>query len=151
MSVVPTATALLVLLAACGGDDPEPFFPEDSAATYVAVRGCRRSADHDLGNIRVLADPAALAPYRDRAAPFPAGAVVLKVEYDFGDLTCAGPIRNFTAMRRDAALDPQRLGWSWQRVDHDRTVTSEDDSRCIGCHSQCGSPPDGYLGTCAVP
>lgn len=150
MATVRFAAAVVVLVAACGDGGPEPFFPADTSA-FVEVRGCRRSADHDLGYIRVLADPAALVPYRDRAAPFPAGAVVLKVEYDFADGTCAGPIRNFTAMRRDAVDDPQRLGWSWQRVDADRAVESEDDGRCIGCHAQCGVAPDGYLGTCAVP
>ena len=29
-----------------------------------------------------------------------------------------------------------------------RRVISENASRCIGCHTGCGVPPDGYEGTC---
>lgn len=144
---------MIVLAAACGGDDgAAPVFPADYAASYVEVRDCRTSADHDLGRIRILADPAALAPYRDRAAPFPAGAVVLKVEHDFGDTDCTGPITQWTVMERLADGDgATTLGWRWQRVDAGRGVVTEDEPRCIGCHTDCGVAPDGYLGTCAMP
>lgn len=139
-------------LAACGGDDAVPAFPADYAATYQEVRDCRGSADHDLGQIRVLADPAARGPYLARDAAFPIGAVLLKVEYDFADPTCAGPITQWTVMQRlPDGGDPQLLGWTWQRVDRDRRVVSENDSRCLGCHADCGVGPDGYLGTCTVP
>jgi hypothetical protein len=141
------ALAIGVVLAACG-DPAEPVFPADYAASYVEVRGCRGSSDHELNNIRVLADPAAMGPYLARDADFPAGAVVLKEEYDFADDACAGPIVQWTVMRRDAA-GPQ--GWRWQEVDADRDVVSEDDGRCTSCHATCGVPPDGYLGTCTVP
>lgn len=139
-------------LVACSDDvAPAPVFPADYLATYVEVRGCRSSADHDLGQIRVLADPAARAPYLGRDADFPVGAVLLKAEYDFGDATCTGPITQWTAMQRIEGGAAELLGWRWQRVDADRTVVSEDDSRCLGCHADCGVPPDGYLGTCTVP
>jgi hypothetical protein len=146
---VKRAAILVVLvLAACGDDGgPEPLFPADYA-TYQEVRDCRPSGDHDLQSVRVLADPAALAPYRDRLAPFPAGAIVLKEQYDFGDPTCAGDIVQWTVMVKD---DAGPIGWRWQRVDAARHVVSEDDSRCYGCHTDCGVAPDGYLGTCAVP
>lgn len=140
----------VALAAACGGEDAAPVFPADHATTYQEVRNCRTSADHDLGRIRVLADPAARGPYLDRTAPFPDGAVVLKAEYDFGDVDCTGPITQWTAMQRASAA-AERLGWVWQRVDRDRAVVSEDEPRCIGCHADCGVAPDGYLGTCAVP
>jgi hypothetical protein len=140
---------LLVALAACGQDASTPAFRADYAASYVEVRDCRSSADHDLHKIRILADRAALAPYRDRTAGFPTGAIVLKEEYDFADGDCTGPVIEWTVMEKLATSD--NLGWSWQRVDADRDVVTENDTRCITCHTQCGVAPDGYLSTCAVP
>jgi hypothetical protein len=149
---------LALLVAACpdGGDEGdaglEPEFPADYAASYVEVRNCRGSGDHDLNNIRILADPAALGPYQSRSEPFPVGAVVLKEEYDFGDLACEGPIKQWTVMRRLAAGSaPENLDWAWQRVDVKRKVFDVDAPRCVGCHTGCGVAPDGYEGTCAVP
>jgi len=139
----------LAALAACGTDGATPVFPADYTATYALVRACRSSSDHDLHKIRVLADPAALAPYRDRIAEFPTGAIVLKEEYDFADGDCSGPVIEWTVMEKLPIAD--HLGWSWQRVDAKRAVVSEDDARCISCHTACGEPPDGYAGTCAVP
>jgi hypothetical protein len=150
----------LVVVSGCPGDDgpsddgseSEPFFPDDYDASYLEVRNCRGSGDHDLNNIRILADPAARTPYEGRVVPFPVDAVVLKEEYDFGDTTCEGPIKQWTVMQKLAAeSSPDTLDWSWQRVDGDRMVVEEDPPRCIGCHTGCGVAPDGYDGTCAVP
>jgi hypothetical protein len=148
----------LVLAIGCPGDDtgpdpgPEPVFPADYEAHYTEVRDCRGSGDHDLHNIRVLTDAAALAPYRDRTEPFPAGSVVLKVEYDFGDLACeADPVRWTVMQRLPAGTSPDTLDWLWQDVDAERRVVSEDRAGCIGCHAGCGVEPDGYAGTCAMP
>lgn len=154
-----TALGLLVLvLAGCPdeGDDGDggdlPFFPEDYLDSYVEVRNCRGSGDHDLNNIRILAGPSALEPYQGRAAPFPVDAVVLKEEYDFGDLTCTGPIKQWTVMRRlPDASSPSTLDWTWQRVDDKRQVLAQDEPRCISCHQGCGLAPDGYGWTCATP
>jgi hypothetical protein len=143
------ASAALVLVAACGGD-PEPLLPADYATTFVEVRDCRRSSDHDLRQIRIVADPAAAAVYGARTGDFAPGALLVKEEYDFADGDCAGPILQWTVMQRDAAATAA-LGWQWQRIDPDRTVVTENDSRCINCHTSCGVPPDGFLGTCAVP
>jgi hypothetical protein len=151
------ARGLLALgLAGCPGDDgddgPAPDFPADYASSYVEVRNCRGSGDHDLNTIRILADPAARAAYEGRAVPFPAGAVVLKEEYGFGDTTCSGEIVQWTVMRKlDEGSSPETLGWAWQKVDAERRVVSEDEPRCIGCHQGCGVGPDGYDWTCAVP
>ncbi len=150
---------LALVLAACpgdGGDDDdagvEPFFPADYAADYVEVRDCRGSGDHDLNNIRILAGPSALTPYQGRLEPFPVDAVVLKEEYDFGDLSCEGPIKQWTVMRRlPTGSSPATLDWTWQQVDEQRRVVDQDVPRCIGCHTSCGVGPDGYEGTCAVP
>lgn len=152
-----TQLVMLVMLtmAGCPGEgngDPEPFFPEDYADNYVEVRGCRGSGDHDLNNIRILAGPSALGPYQSRAEPFPVDAVVLKEEYDFGDLTCTGPLKQWTVMRRlPDGSSPATLDWSWQRVDSERRVEDEDQPRCVSCHQGCGVAPDGHDGTCAVP
>lgn len=139
----------LALLAACGDDGGgSPVFPESWSSTYTEVRNCRSSSDHDLHRIRVLADPAALDPYRNHT-PFPVGAVVLKAEYDFADTSCTGPVIEWTAMQKLAT--PEDLGWVWQRVKADRSIDTENDPRCIQCHTDCGVPPDGFDGTCTMP
>jgi hypothetical protein len=156
LGTLPLTLALLAL-SGCPADDgedegPEPDFPADYVDSYVEVRNCRGSGDHDLNNIRILASPSALEPYQGRALPFPDEAVVLKEEYDFGDLTCEGPIKQWTVMRRlPAGSSPDTLDWAWQRVDLSRKVLDEDADRCINCHSGCGLAPDGYEGTCAMP
>jgi hypothetical protein len=153
----PAALALAVALAfggsSCSGDEasngPEPAFPADYAATFTEVRTCRSSTEHDLRRVRVLADPAALEPYRGRALDFPIGSVVLKEEHDGAD--CSGvPVRWTVMTRLAVGSSPATLDWSWQDVDRERRVMTENDSRCIGCHTGCGVPPDGYLGTCTV-
>jgi hypothetical protein len=151
-------TLAMLAMSGCPADDgqedsgPEPDFPADYASSYEEVRNCRGSGDHDLNNIRILASPSALAPYQDRLVPFPVDAVVLKEEYDFGDLTCEGPIKQWTVMRRlPDGSSPDTLDWAWQRVDLERNVVDEDAARCINCHSSCGLEPDGYEWTCAMP
>lgn len=142
------ALCVLLLVGACTGD-PEPVFPADYAASYTEVRDCRSSSDHDLHRIRVLASPDALGPYTTRTAAFPAGAIVLKAEYDFADVGCTGAPVEWTVMQKLAT--PEDLGWVWQRVGADRGVTTENDPLCITCHTSCGVAPDGYDGTCAMP
>jgi hypothetical protein len=162
---VHVAAVLLaaVVAAACGDDDPAAVdagtpdaagdgvaFPADYAASYVQVRACRKSSDHQLNYIRVLADPAALAPYQGRDMPFPEGAVVLKEEYEFDDEDCSGPIVQWSVMVK-ALAEIERLRWRWQRVTADRELEQLDDDDCVTCHSACGVAPEGYDGTCAVP
>lgn len=137
--------SLAISLAACAD---EPRFPSDYASSYTEVRNCRRSADHDLHYIRVLADPDALAPYRDRTGEFPVGSIILKEEYDFSDGDCTGDILEWTVMQKTDS--PARLGWDWQRVDADRSIKTDNSSLCSNCHSNCLAP-DGFDSTCAVP
>jgi hypothetical protein len=143
----------LVLIAACSaGQGGTPILPEDCIATFTEVRDCRRSPDHDLRNIRIFADPDALAPYTDRVTPFPPGAVLVKEEYDFAGDGCTGPILEWTVMMR--RTDATNLGWIWQRIgleDDEREIVGEDEDRCIACHSECGQPPGGHDSTCAPP
>ena len=153
--LVVLAVFASTVATACPADDApkiEPDFPADYQDTYVEVRDCRGSGDHELNNIRILASPTALDAYLGRDQPFPEGAVVLKEEYEFGDLDCSGPIKQWTVMRRlpdDSA--PDLLDWTWQQVDLEREVVDLDAPRCVGCHQACGVPPDGYEWTCAVP
>jgi len=141
-------------LALACSDEPaelQPFFPADYAQSYVEVRDCRPSGDHNLSLVRVLADPDAAAEYTGRDRGFSEGAIVLKAEYDFGDTECQGEEIRWTVMRRLLeGSSPSTLDWEWQDVDADRRVVSSNDSRCVGCHTGCGVPPDGYLGTCSV-
>lgn len=145
--------ALVALLGACDPneppDPPPPIFTADWEATYTEVRDCRRSGDHDLNYVRILADAAALDPYQKRDVPFPDGAVILKVE--FADPECTDTF-GFTAMRREAGFDAANGNWHWQRLDAQEVVTEDGAlQRCIGCHTSCGVPPDGHDYTCAVP
>ncbi|HEY0989935.1 MAG TPA: cytochrome P460 family protein [Kofleriaceae bacterium] len=127
------------------------MFPTDYASSYVTVRSCRASGDHDLNHVRVLADPLAAEAYMRRDRPFPTDAVVLKEEYEFSDDTCTGPVKQWTAMVQLAAgTSPSTLDWHWQKV-NGGNVVSDNEPRCYGCHATCGVPPDGYRGTCAVP
>ncbi len=147
------AATLACALVACDPSETEPppaaVFPQDWQASYTEVRDCRRSGDHDLNYVRILADAAALAPYQKRDAPFPDGAVVLKIE--FADPECTDT-SGFTAMRREAGFDAPNGDWHWQRLDATETVTEDGKlDRCIGCHTSCGAPPDGHDSTCAVP
>ncbi len=76
---------------------------------------------------------------------------MLKEEYDFGDLTCAGDITQWTVMRKLAdGSAPDTLDWDWQRVDSTRRIRGRP-TRCARCHTGCGVAPDGYDGTCSVP
>lgn len=143
---------LIILLASCGGDDESPLFSSSYLETYVEVRNCRPSGDHDLNNIRILADPAALGPYNNRDQNFPLGSIVLKEEFEFDDSDCSGPVKQWTVMQRLADGDsPEALDWEWQKVDADSKVVSMDPLGCARCHSGCGSLPEGFDGTCAVP
>lgn len=151
---LPRAALPLAFAAACSASEPpsEPAaFPADYLDSYVEVRDCRRSADHELDFVRVLADPAALGPYGDRASAFPDGAVVLKEQYDPSDTTCSGAITEWTVMRKALAAS-ERLGWDWQRVAADRRVVEANTDRCVGCHAGCtAAPHPGYDFTCADP
>src|SRR5260221_4964197 len=138
--------AWLVVVAAACGPPATPLFDADYATTFTEVRNCRGRSDHDLHNVHVLANPLAMAPYVNRDAEFPVGAILLKEEYDFGDTTCADAIVWWTVMEKlPAGSSPSTLDWHWQKVDNHRSVVTDDEVRCISCHTKCGVPPDGYM------
>ncbi len=149
----------LLVLAACGNDEgdatppalSEPLFPEDFRATFQEVRNCRPSSEHDLSRVVVYADPQALAPYTTREGEFEPGATLVKEEYDGTDSSCEGPVTQWTVMQRLAAgSSPDTLDWRWQRVSLERSVVSQDERRCTGCHTACREP-EGFANTCALP
>jgi hypothetical protein len=149
---------LVALACGCGGGQAAPdaapaAFPADYAASYVQVRPCHPSPDHDLNNVIVLVDPDAADTYMMRDQPFATGAVVLKEEYPISDKSCAGPILQWTAMvKLPDGSSSTTLDWHWQKVDADRHVLTDDEPRCISCHTTCGSPDNGgYEGTCSPP
>lgn len=143
--------ALVAGVGGCNGESPPPppIFPADYAETFQEVRDCRLSADHDLSFVRVYADPVALESYTTRAAPFPAGSLLVKEEH--GDETCTD-VLGFTAMfREDPGWDPEGGDWHWQKLDADRAVTQDGKlQRCSSCHGLCEAP-DGFDWTCAAP
>ena len=127
---------IIVMFGSASCDDPEPLFPVDYEASYVEVRNCRFSADHDLSPIRVLADPEGAPAYTNRDAPFPAGAVILKEEYGFDDTACTGPIQRWSViMREPEDSSPSTIDWHWQRVDANRKVFES-----LGCVVQDDEP-----------
>jgi hypothetical protein len=156
MTAVRTSVLVALAGAACSSPSTPPAgdgvaFPAGYAASYELVRDCRKSGDHSLDFVRVLASPAALGPYTDRVTAFPDGAVVVKEQYDVSDTTCAGPIVEWTAMQKHAAAT-DRLGWDWQRVSVSRTIVESNSTRCYGCHADCAGPPGtGYDYTCTDP
>lgn len=143
------AIALVASIAgACGPDDPpatEVVFPAGYEATYVEVRNCRRSPDHDLSYIRVLANAEAEPSYRTLSGTLPEGSVLVKEE--FADEACT-ELTGWTAMRKEpAGYAPEGGDWRWQRVDLDRTVVVDGAAaQCLACHQFC-TPDFG----CAVP
>lgn len=143
----------LTLLGACSsGVDEVVAFPEAYLQTYTQTRTCRSSTDHDLNKVRVLADPAALEPYMNRDNPFPVGSIVLKPEYDFTDTDCTGTPIEWTVMVKLASgSSPNTLDWHWQRVTADRTVQTDNEPRCYGCHAGCSTGSGGYDYTCTAP
>lgn len=146
-----------LIITGCPDDPPvdppeEPLFPAGYADSYVEVRDCRQSGDHDLNLIRILADPTALDAYQNRDTPIPVGGILLKEEYEFDDIDCTGAVKQWTVMQRlEPGTNAEALDWRWQEVDADRTIVGEDTPRCYGCHTACTSDADGYENTCAVP
>jgi hypothetical protein len=159
------ALAHCVLAVGClGGDEPspdagppdtgpraQPVFPADFARTYEEMRDCRQSHEHELHYIRVMVSPTAQAPYAALSPdmPYPAGATLLKVEYDEED--CAGPVVLYTAYRKlELNANPIGNDWLWQRVSPEREVIEQGAPWvCVNCHMHHCAPPMGYDLTCA--
>ena len=132
-----------------------PIFEANYRDTFTKVRTCRKSADHDLQSIVIWTNPLSTATYENRDAPFPIGTLIVKEQYDFSDPDCMGSIVQWTAAIKTRDSDDvltDHLGFTWQRVRADRTVDTQDDSRCYGCHKDCTDPTmNGFHYMCSQP
>jgi hypothetical protein len=163
----PLLLGASLVMAACSGDDAggadasppadaePPLFPDDYRDSWVLSRDCRSSTSHDLHKILVWADPDAAAIYNAQEGELPVGAVLLKEEFDFGDIECEGEVIRRTVMKKlpaDSDAPAEQLGWYWADYEADGTVASENHSLCYGCHDDCdGEPGRVFDDTCAVP
>ena len=132
------------------GSARRAIYPIDFEQTYLEMRDCRHSHEHELRYIRVFASPSAQKSYGALSAsePYPVGAQIVKIEYD--DSECAQPV-GFTAMEKlSVGANPDGSDWFWQSVDADGQVRSEGaPPRCVQCHEHHCEPPFGYDLTCA--
>lgn len=130
-----TVDELLVAVnAALLGCAPEPIFPASYRDSFVEVRDCRFSSEHDFTYIRVLTNPIAALPYKNDGNPLPVGSVVVKEEFASSDCRDSSLLR-WRVMRKEApGFDTQDGDWHWQWVNADRSVRFDDKSTCISCH-----------------
>ncbi|MBI3785976.1 MAG: cytochrome P460 family protein [Deltaproteobacteria bacterium] len=135
-----------------------PIFAASYRSTYTLVRDCRFSSEHGLVYIRVLVNSIGAQAYLNNANPLPVGTTVVKEEYASADCSDSSLLR-WRVMRKEApGFDPVDGDWHWQWVESNRSVTLNDKSTCIGCHTvpaclsrdhMCtlGSAPRGTLQT----
>jgi hypothetical protein len=137
-----------LLVLGCDDAGPVPRFPADFAQTYLEMRNCRHSHEHELRHIRVFASPGAQLPYKNLhlATPYPEGATLVKLEYELAGCNPADLVE-YTVMYKGKGGEGD---WFWQRVSVDRMVDEEGTLRdCINCHRVHCSPPFGYDLSCA--
>jgi hypothetical protein len=130
-------------------------FPAGVEGLWAEARGCRHSHEHELRHVRVLASPTALVPYLrlHPAFPYPAGATLVKLEYD--DAACTN-LLGYTAMLKEPpGARPAGGDWRWQRLDMTRRVIEDGAPPvCLTCHvHHCAAagqhrPGAGYDLTC---
>lgn len=147
--------AAALALAGCAEVDsfqPQQVIPPDYRTTFVQVRGCRSSVEHDLVNILVRTSPAVAAIYDTGPLPFPQGTVIVKEEYS--DSRCTS-LTAYTVMKKDKpGTDTAGGDWRWYKVDHlDRIIQQgAGTKRCSGCHANnCGGSHAARDFTCALP
>jgi hypothetical protein len=151
-SPIHRPAAALIALIMVGGCDVEPSQPQPSAQplfaadfeqTFVEVRGCRPSIEHDLEYVRLLVHPDAVDTYRRCVVPsspcspsdgFTDGALLVKAQYL--NPQCTDLLR-WTAVQKDSSSSTGG-GWRWQEVSADRQVTQDGaPSACTSCHAKC--------------
>jgi hypothetical protein len=151
---------LLIAAALLGCDDPgdetadatvAPLFAADYEQSYVQIRDCRLSIEHELEYIRVFADASAATHYQACVTlesptdppcdqPFADGAVLLKAQYR--DARCTELLR-YSAVRREADASATGASWRWQEVSAEGTVRADGTlPQCINCHRGCDGSRD---------
>lgn len=111
-----------------------PIFPANYRNTYIEVRNCRFSIEHDGVAIRVLTNPLAVQPYLENHNPLPVGSIVVKEEYNDSDCSDDSKLVRWRAMRKEEPGFDAFGDWHWQWVNRNRTVRYDDKTTCIGCH-----------------
>ncbi len=112
------------------------IIPPNYAQTFIEVRDCRLSTEHEGYYIRVLTDAGAAQPYRENSPSLPVGSVVVKEEFTRSDCRSDSLVR-WSAMRKEPpGFDPTSRDWRWQRVLRDGTVVAEGGASCVGCHAR---------------
>jgi streptogramin lyase len=115
-----------------------PIFPANYRSSFVEVRDCRFSIEHDSVAIRVLVNEIGADAYLNNANPLPVGSIVIKEEYDAPDCSNDADLARWRVMRKEApGFDPEDNDWAWQWVDApNRSVRFNDKSTCVGCHQR---------------
>jgi len=121
---------------ALGGCPVERILPPDYAQTFMEVRNCRLSIEHEGYYIRVLTDPGSAQPYREQVPSLPVGSIVVKEEFTRSDCR-PDSIARWSVMRKEPpGFDPQAGDWQWQRISKDGTIIANGKATCIGCHAR---------------
>ncbi|MGE0519990.1 MAG: cytochrome P460 family protein [Candidatus Binatia bacterium] len=130
----------------------EPILPANYRETFVEVRGCRFSTEHDFRNIRVLTNPIAAEPYRRNQNPLPEGSIVVKEEFASSEGCNDADLIVWRVMRKEApGFDSEDADWHWQWIDApSRHVQFDDKATCISCHKQQECLERDYMCTVAA-
>jgi hypothetical protein len=153
--VTGIAAALAAALTGCAEVDsfqPHQVIPPDYRTTFVQVRSCRSSVEHDLVHILVRTSPEVAPVYETGPLPFAPGTVIVKEEYS--DSRCS-QLTAYTVMKKEKpGTDPAGGDWRWYKVDNlDRILLQgAGTKRCSSCHANnCGGSHPARDFTCALP
>src|SRR5262245_35909346 len=131
-----------------------PIFPANYRSSFVEVRDCRFSIEHDSVSIRVLVNDIGADAYLNEDNPLPVGSIVIKEEYDAGtsgapDCSNAADLVRWRVMRKESpGFDQVDNDWAWQWVDApSRTVRFNDKTTCVGCHQREACKARDYMCT----
>jgi hypothetical protein len=143
MRVVLSLVALAAFAGCAQVDSPNAavVLPADYKMSFVTVRSCRASIDHDLANVVVRVRADLVDRYNGGPYPFPPGALVVKEQYS--DSGCQS-LSGYTAMRKEGS-GYFAAGGDWQYFSLDAygaVVTSGKTARCAACHAVCGAARD---------
>jgi len=145
LTLVAAASAVIAC-AEVDPPEPEPVLPADYQTTFVEVRNCRSSIEHNSVFVVVRTAPAAAPIYQGGPFPFPAGTVVVQEEY--ADARCMQRTR-WTVMKKEGeGYDAAGGDWSWYTLDRfQRTIEKGKLAHCVRCHMECRARDF----TCAAP
>jgi hypothetical protein len=121
----------------CGG----PLFPPDFLDSYILVRDCRFSSDHNLSRVRVYVDSTGAQSYLNGNYPLPVGTVSVKTMNSGDNEQCEGALEEYAVMvKGPSGTAPSTNDWIWQSVNPDRSVRLSGtifEGECITCHEDC--------------